>query len=353
MENKELSFTLHFISKNDNDEEFPVSVITNTLTAFQRIIYLLGMEREKQPVHKKARINQSIESKYAVMCSAPQKGSLIIPTIIGNADSGLFDFNDIKEVVDKYKQVNLSFRNNNIDGIFQLLPDKSYRSRVLDNYRNMIPPKGSNIGLEISNGTGAILLNDSDIDKTLEDITVITTNEEEIRIVTGTLSKIDFTARAITLIYPETHKELKCYYDEGLEDLLLDNPREYIQVTGKVVLDEEGFPKEIREVESIRDMDLSPFYVKEIKLSDNRVLKYINQQLELTPFLDESKQLICLEKQELGIDVYSYTRDELDSFLKAQIDYLWRTFAEGDENNMTPLAIKLSESLKNSFQVVQ
>jgi len=352
MDKKEFSFTLRFKRQVDDDDQIPVSVITKSLSAFQRIIHLLAMEKENLPIQKKARVNQDIESKYTLMCSAPQKGSLSIETTIGNTESGLFDYENTKDIAGKCKSIFTAVNANDIDSLNSMLPDRLYRGRVLESLRAMSPPKGSSINLDISNGTGAVLLSNSSIDKTLESISITNIGEEGIRTITGTLSKINFNARELTITYPVNNKELKCYYRDDLEGVLLENPREFIQVKGMVILDDEGYPKQINEVELITEMNLSPFLINQIKLNDNRILSPRGNPLEITPFLDESKQLICLEKQELGIDVYSYTRDELASELDAQIDFLWTTYAEGDTDKMTPLAKQLADSLRRSFQVV-
>ena len=42
---------------------------------------------------------------------------------------------------------------------------------------------------------------------------------------TGRLSAIDFDERCITILYPPTNRELKCIYEEPVEDMLLENPK--------------------------------------------------------------------------------------------------------------------------------
>lgn len=70
-----------------------------------------------------------------------------------------------------------------------------------------------------------------------------------------------------------------------------------------------------------------------------------DKPLELTPELDETKQLYCLEKPELGIDVYAYTRDQLDLGLREQIAFLWDTYAMAADEELTGAAIAVKQSL--------
>ena len=65
---------------------------------------------------------------------------------------------------------------------------------------------------------------------------------------------------------------MECVYDDAIEDLLIENRRDLIQVTGLIVLDDAGAPKMITHVNDIRELDLSPLTVDTVKVG-NWVLK--------------------------------------------------------------------------------
>jgi len=76
--------------------------------------------------------------------------------------------------------------------------------------------------------------------------------------------------------------------------------------------------------------DLSPIELKEIVLED-RILRF-RSPLILMPESDETKQLLCIRKSNLGIDVCAETRDELYELLLQEIEVLWFEYAlEQDE----------------------
>ena len=76
--------------------------------------------------------------------------------------------------------------------------------------------------------------------------------------------------------------------------------------------------------------DLSPIELKEIVLED-RILRF-RSPLILMPESDETKQLLCIRKSDLGIDVCAETRDELYELLLQEIEVLWFEYAlEQDE----------------------
>ena len=89
--------------------------------------------------------------------------------------------------------------------------------------------------------------------------------------------------------------------------------------------------------------DISPFYVQHIEYGD-RKFEFI-KLLELTPEFNETQQLYCLEKPELGIDVYVYTRDQLDLELREQIAFLWDTYAMAADDELTGAAIIVKQNL--------
>ncbi len=215
----------------------------------------------------------------------------------------------------------------------------------------MIPKPGSGWELELGyNGHGTINLGVAVVHQ-VASLLKQTDSSSVTNIVTGKLVKIDFGARAITLLYPVTQRELVCYYDPSIEERLLQNRRELVQVIGTVVLDDQDNPKQITGVVEILDVDLSPFELSEFRYSGYR-LKF-HTPLEIIPTLDESQQVFCLEYSELGIDVYASTREELDFLLEAEIDVLWRNYALADDKELTPDAQELKDRLLGIIEEIR
>ena len=95
--------------------------------------------------------------------------------------------------------------------------------------------------------------------------------------------------------------------------MLLENRRDLIQVTGRVLMDDEEHPKRIDEVEQIRDLDLSPFVLGEIEGRDFRLR--LPGAFSFLPVLTDDEQLLCLEHAPWSLDVFATTRAELFSEL--------------------------------------
>jgi hypothetical protein len=96
--------------------------------------------------------------------------------------------------------------------------------------------------------------------------------------------------------------------------------------------------------------DLSPFYLHSFGHS-GRNFSFINP-LKLTPDCDEAKRLYCLEYAALGIDVFAYTRDQLDLELREHIAFLWDSYAMADDAELTESALQLKNKLLNTLNAI-
>ena len=97
-------------------------------------------------------------------------------------------------------------------------------------------------------------------------------------------------------------------------------------------------------------MNLSPFYLQTIEYSC-RNFAFI-KPLELAPSFDETQQLYYLEYADLGIDVFAYTRDQLDQELREQIVFLWDSYALADDAELTETATQLKINLLNRLKEI-
>jgi hypothetical protein len=135
----------------------------------------------------------------------------------------------------------------------------SLRHRLLEAIRGMTPRADAKWSLKLwdAGNTEFGELN-TDSEATIRAAIVPADEQAESQVVTGYLTNINFTNRIVTIIYPPTKREMECVYDDAVEDLLIENRRDLIQVTGLIVLDDAGAPKKITNVNDIRELDLSP-----------------------------------------------------------------------------------------------
>jgi len=100
-------------------------------------------------------------------------------------------------------------------------------------------------------------------------------------------------------------------------------------------------------VTDIRDLDLSTLVLDTVRHS-GLTLKAV-PALSFEPTLDESKQLLCIEHGELGIDVYAPTRETLLAELHEQLAMLWREYAQASDDELDAPARLLKQALRARF----
>ncbi len=168
--------------------------------------------------------------------------------------------------------------------------------------------------------------------------------------VTGTLNEIDFAEHKLTIFHMPTQRELECFYDESIEAQLLESRRGLIQVTGIVVLDGNNQPRKIIDVEQIWGLDLSPLVVAETE--GRQFSLKANHRTELVPTLSPDQQLVCLEHNPWGLDVFAETRMDLLLEFKNQLLMLWAEYAKEDDAVLSEPARKVKQQLRDDWTEV-
>ncbi len=346
---KKFAVELHNEAQQDN--EVPFAILASVLNDMQQAFYLLALQHERRDVRERARIPAEIEKRYVLRAAIPNEGSYAQPAVLGDPHSELFASGDLDAVYSGFREFSLAIATSDFGKLETIVPDRQMRRRILDRFRSMIPKPGTGWELRLRYGREytielgrsaynavAGLLKRAGRD-------AITTN-----VVTGKLVAIDFDAHEITMKYPPTRREFVCYYDESIEERLIDQRRELIQITGSVTLDEDDSPKKITDVVDIVGVDLSPFILSEFESGD-RALRF-RHPLEITPTLDDSQQVFCLEYEPLGIDMYASTREELEVLIYEELDVLWRNYAIEDPRHLSLDAQELQTELLAAIEEI-
>lgn len=351
MINEERSFSFHVEGPLAANHTAPASVIVQILENAQRAFELIGMAQEGKVVKSRARPARAIAEKYQLICEIPEHGCYAMPIMVGGESLDLLTPVEAAQATSTFKSLLKSLKNSDAQQISSLLPDSGIRNRVLECIKEMLPSAGSAWSLDFYDAANHLIADFNDYDAvTIDDLIENSSPKEATEVVTGTLSGVDFKAHKLTIIYPVTKREMDCYYPEELEDLLFKNRRGPLQVTGKMILDDNGIPKSIVDVIDIRAIDLSPFQLSEIH-GDGFTLVAV-QPLRLVPYLDETLQYLCLEDSDLHIDVFAQTRQRLLPELTEQILMLWQEYARADDSDLDEIAIGLKKKLNNKFKEI-
>lgn len=342
------AFSLHIETGTENGDAVPAAVLAQILTSAQRSFELIGVYVEGRTIQQRARISAATRSRFQLVCHLPVPGCYAVPIELGGKD---LLAEHITAAMDVFKKIIGGITSHDSEAINKAMPDAGLRHRLLEAIRGMAPRADAKWSLKLWDA-GNIEFGElnTESEATIRAAIVPADEQAESQVVTGYLTNINFTNRVVTIIYPPTKCEMECVYDETIEDLLIENQRDLIQVTGLIVLDDAGAPKKITNVNDIRELDLSPLVVDTVKVG-KLVLK-AKQGITLEPATDETKQLICVMHTELGIDAFARTRDALVSELNEQIGMLWQEYALAEDDELDGMAIKMKQALLAAFSEV-
>ncbi len=237
------SFSFQIDGDEQSEHTVPAVVLVQILENAQHAFELIGVQVEGREIRSRARITAATSKRFQLVCQLPQAGSYTMPVTIGGAGELFF-----AELADQafgiFRGVMESVSARSTAGLVSVLPNERIRRRVLESIKGMAPRAGARWKLNLHDDQDTSFATfDAQTIPFVDETLVPVEQREAARVVTGELKSIDFAERRVTIIYPPTSKELACIYEEAVEDLLYERRRDLIQVTGRVLLDDQDAPK--------------------------------------------------------------------------------------------------------------
>jgi hypothetical protein len=353
MSKEELKIRIFDIDKDDHT--VPAEVLIHVLQHLQQSVFLIAMDNEGVSISQRARPTADIRKTYTLRCSVPISGSYALPMVLGDPTGNMFASEKITSVAETLESSLDAVASGATAEFNKLFRSTDCRNKVAEAIKALLPKPGEQWKVGFSRAVLTIprpeIILSAAIHKRIQELIRPIESEVVPQTVNGYLHAMDFAKHSITIQHPETQKQLECYYDESLEIALVENRRELVQVTGTVVLDVEGGIKEIIAVESIEAVDMSDFVIDSIPYLNGMLKSKVS--LVFTPTLNDSKQLLCIENGDLGIDVFASTREQLFEELQEQIGALWLEYALEVDEKLTPSALELKRHLFAAFAEVK
>lgn len=344
------SLSFHINPSDPQVHAVPAAVLVQILENAQRAFELIGVQVEGREIRERARVSAATAKRFQLVCHVPEAGSYAMPvTVGGGADLLVLEL--AEKAVAIFKDVMGLVSSRNAGGLVGVLPDQRIRRRVLESIKGMAPRSDAGWTLDFHDAqNSAFATFDTDTIPFVEATLVPPEQREAARVVTGELTSIDFAARKLSIIYPPTSKILECLYEEAVEDLLYEKRRDLIQVTGRVLLDDQGTPKQIIDVTDIRDLDISPLAVTGVRTAALSLM--VTAPMTLDVELDDTKQLLYVMQPDLGIDVFAPTRETLLAELQEQLAMLWNEYALAADDELDEPARQMKQALLAQFAEV-
>jgi len=338
----------HFKGGSADVHQLPVELMINLLDNIRELTYLIVAQEQGITYNERFNPSRKIKDNYIIKCEPPKEGSYEQTVSFDYVGDELL-FEPVKPG-EYIKELFGFIVESDEPKINHLFPNVKLRSRALSCIREALPKPDNNIFLEIIDGKN--VTNSRSIQKSLTTIIDRTQAvvEEYMTAVTGRLISIDFEERKIIIIHPTTKRELDCFYNEDIEDMLFENRRQLVQIVGVVTLDDNEQPKKITDVVSIQEIDLSPIDFNDIDYGKKKL--HFKNSFILTPKLDNSEQLYTINYSELGLELFAYTRQEITNDVKSDIVYLWEEYAKAEDDTLTEDAKFLKKKLLSAIEEV-
>lgn len=341
---------LRIFDKSNDTSSVDVATLTSLLEGVQKAVFILA---ENELGHT---LTKEEKKGFTLKCLVPQKGSYAIPIEFGTMLETLFEneTNTALAVKEKFTYCYRGIMENTPEAFNQV--SGYLRSKLFAAFRETLPKSGATWNLGISgDGFSEIVLNGKSrttLRQFQESVLLSAESAQQYQTVTGYLVAMEFEERCLTLKYPATGTELKCYYNNEIEVELFENRKELIQVTGNITYDnDKETPKKLTNVDAIQVLDLTEFTLEMIQLDDSIDLQF-DQPLVLTPELTDDKQYMTIENTYLGIDVIAQTHDELWEEVVAGIRHLWKFYAKEHDEKLGHLFITTKRNLCKAIKEV-
>lgn len=339
-------FHLHFEGEAARGHTIPAAALIQTIQALQRSVQLLAMAYEGQELKQRLRVSHNMERKYAVIFGVPKDGGYDLPYHIGDTALQLFDPQDIARVTEQHQAVLVAVQTGNVQALRRALPSAHIRRQVVNELKKMQPQSRTGLVVSIEDDRGEKLLDGRTASEKLAPMlaepTTITVHP---RLVTGRLDALEFQTRTLRMQLPNG-RLLSGAYGEDFEPVLLENPREWIQVRGEAVLNEDGALKALNNITDIFEVDVSPVTVDAL-IVDGRTYNATKDVSFDVTF--EPEDGVYAATGDFHLMVAANTRAELEAAVNEALAFLWREYVNADADAMTADALALREQLTTTF----
>lgn len=322
--------------------------LSSVVSGIQKMILLLGAQEQGLVLSRRFRPGRDLREHYTLVLGLPEAGSYQVPLAVYDARASVeMDAEDGFLPLHQTMAIMQSIAEGNLAEMEQQVASPRLRRYVLEAAQACLPKSGYSV--ELTSGDAHAYMNAQSLQTTQ---TWLSMRDPYVEYhLVGELVAINFLSRTIVVKYQPTGRRLEAAYDLELEEDLFDERRQLIQLSGRVLLDDEAQPTEISDVSAINVVDLSPIEIAEVHVDDVH-LRFTNPFV-VTPTLSHpDQQYFEVAHDRLGVDVFAHTRDALIGALHEEIVFLWKCYALEDPSVLSEDAAVLRERLLNGLVVI-
>lgn len=333
------------------DHTVPAEVLVNAILALQRSVWLIAASSSSRELRERFTPEQQLRQRYTLRLSVPEPGSFLVPVSLSDERKQAAPVPTTGEdPLTTYGKLWAAVGSEDLQAVYHLIGDESYRFRLFNEFRRMLPKRGDRWSVSFrAHGCPPVELGIHH--RPIFDRWLDHPPERQQMVVIGELRAIHLATKRVIIRYPPTSKEIECSYRDEVEDSIIEARRGMFQVTGRFVLDSDGNPKELTDVRSIEPVDLSAAVLPVIELEDFTLVA--NPPLVIEPRLDvETQQVFEADIDDLGIFVNGSTREELMDEFHDHMRFTWLEYAHAEDGDLSQDARDLKRALLSRFQQI-
>jgi hypothetical protein len=344
---------LHFEGLPTQGHVIPAGALVQVLEAFQKVVHLIAMQKWGRSIQQRFRVSHEIEHKFPLICGIPGEGGYVLPVEIGGPPDQLFAVEDYTDVASTTRDVLAAINGGDLAAFDRSVPDNAYRRYILKAIDQMQPERHSGWVMHIEDSEKNRILDGTVASIWLQKFLEPRAGDQppaDFGYVAGTLIEMKFNERRLRLKMLKWGKSIDASYAEEFEPILLEHPRDIIQVHGNIVLGEDGAPQSISDVDDIIEVDESPIDIEIVSLPIGAALKARLFLQTLISFDPDS----WLYKAEGPFDIllFAETRAQIEVQLDEELAMLWSEYTKVDPSALTAGAKKLQHDLLEAFEEV-
>jgi len=343
-------FVFRWHKEDGEDNVIPADYLSTAIKAAQEALRLAGLVVENLDNRQRARIPAEVAARYTLRCQAPRAGSYALAAVVGSEDLAV-DLAPIEQAADLFANALAYADGHEVDPFTQM--GFVVRRAFFQAVDQVIPPLGRGWDLEVTLPDDRVMNLNDDSHRRIEERRRHfdqPDRETETRTLTGELTKIDFNDRLLTFFYPVDNRELVCTYTDDEEVRLLESRRDQIHVTGRVVLDAQGKPSRVSQVDKIERLDLSAIQVSRLEVDGHVLRARVPVVLDVIQEEEAEQQWLTVGPNDLGLQTVAATRAQLVDAVRDELRLLWSEFSHEQNDVLTPSAIALKNSLLRTFE---
>jgi hypothetical protein len=342
-------FHLHFEGEAARGHTVPGSALAQAIESLQRSIHLLAIAHEGTDLKERFRVSYELERKYAVIVKVPEDGGYDMPYAIGSPIRTFFDPQDITRVTETHEATLRAVQAGDLPALKRVIPIAQIRQQVVIALKKMQPAKRMGLVVSIEDYRHQKLLDGHTASARLAPLlNELAIRSVHPRIIAGRLDGLDFQARSLTLQLP-SGRRLSCTYSDDFEPVLLDNPRQWIQVRGEAVLNDDDSLNALNNITEIIEVDDTPVNIESLIVDGTT---FTATRPLWFPVEFDPEEGIYTATGEFHMLVTAETRVELENSISDALLFLWREYVIADVSTFTADAVALRSQLAAVFSGV-